>query len=489
METSNGTVWKLLLAIITALLVGAGLPLASTAKGSELSSPANKLFSNVTQVEAGQFGGFAVKEDGSVWAWGAYQEAKAYYAVTSAFSPVRLPVDNVKQISRGDRFYLLLKKDGTVWSVGANEHGQLGIGAQNDKIVNEAVQVEGLVDIKAVSAGGYHSLALDADGKVWGWGGNEQGQLGYDTLKNVLKPAVIEGLSSIVAIDAGQMGSIALGNGGEIWSWGLKKDVVNGPDEVRKPARLETNGEFTAIADADQRGIALNHDGTIWTWNNYSFDPSADLLNPVQAKGITDIVSISAYSAVKSDGTVWQWRNVGKADNYIQVEGIARAVKVSDAWQHHFALLEDGHVMAWGDNYFGNIGLGSLEEKIDAPQTIRNSITIVVDGQTTETASPPLIVKQTTYVPLRGILEKLGVTVKWDVPSRSVIATKGDTTIVLNSATGQTSVNGKMIPADQKPILLRGSTMVPLRLIGETMGAEVKWDSEAYGVMITTAED
>ncbi|WP_239614518.1 RCC1 domain-containing protein [Cohnella mopanensis] len=488
MEINNGWSWKHVLALIAAILVGLGFPFSS-AKGSDLSTQANRLFSNVKQVEAGQFGGFAVKEDGSAWAWGTYKDANVYYATTSAFSPIKLSIDNVKQISRGDRFYLLLKKDGTVWSVGANEHGQLGNGTQNDTIVHDPVQVKGLSDIKAVSAGSYHSLAIDGTGKVWAWGGNDQGQLGIDSRENAVKPVQIDGLPSILAIEAGQKGSIALGNGGEIWSWGLKKEVTNGPDEVRKPAQIKGNGEFVAIADADDRGVALSHDGTVWTWNNYSFDKSADLLNPIQVTGLKDIISISAYSAVKSDGTVWQWQQNGKGSSYKQVQGIERAIKVSDTWQHHFALLEDGHVLSWGDNYFGNTGLGLLDQRIDSPQAIKNSIGIFVDGQATDMVTPPLIVNQVTYVPLRGIFEKLGVTVKWDVPSRSVIATKGETTIVLNSVTGQTTVNDKVIPSEQKPLTIRGSTMVPLRLIGETMGATVKWDPEAYAVNITQVKD
>lgn len=483
MYTNKGWIGKLLLA----LLIGSGLgfPFSAKASNGDASTQTDRLFSNVTQIEAGQFGGFAVKEDGTAWGWGGYKEAEGQYAATTAFTPIKLPIDNVLQISKGDRFSLYLKKDGTVWSAGANEHGQLGNGQQSSKISSEPAQIKGLTDIKAVSAGGYHSLAIDRDGKLWAWGGNDQGQLGLDSLENVFRPVQIEGLPSIVAIAAGDMGSIALGNGGEIWSWGHKKYIANAPDEVRKPVRLPGTGEFAAIADDGVRGVALSYNGTVWTWSNYSFDESNEQLIPVQIPGLSDIVAISTHTAVKSDGTVWQWMSDDKNGYAVtQVQGIEGAVKAVDGQQHHYVLLKDGHVMSWGQNFFGNTGIGILDEWIYTPQFITNSITIRLNGKEIDMATSPLIVNQVTYVPLRGIFEKMDVKLKWDVPTRSVIATKGETSIILNSVTGQTTVNGTVIPSDQKPISLRGSMMVPLRLIGETMGAGVKWDSKAYSVNI-----
>ncbi|QJD82622.1 stalk domain-containing protein [Cohnella herbarum] len=488
MEVSKTWSWKMILVLIVAFLAEWGFPWSSNASGKELSTPSNKLFSNVTQIEAGQFDGFAVKEDGSAWAWGAYNASKVYYANSSAFSPVKLPIEQVKQISRGDRFYLVLKKDGTVWASGANEHGQLGNGVQNDNISLEPIQVKGLSGIKAISAGSTHGLAIDEEGKVWAWGGNDQGQLGIDSRNNALLPVKVEGLPPIVALDAGQFGSIALDNGGVIWSWGIKKYTANATDEVRPPARLTGNGEFAAVADAGDKGVALSFNGTVWTWSNYSPDQSTVLLQPVQVKDLSDIISISSYSAVKSDGTVWQWQNDQNGGTYKQVSGIEKAAKVSDAWSHHFALLEDGRVMSWGQNFFGNTGLGVIDERIETPQPIPNPIRIVLNGEEVTMPVPPIVVNQSTYVPLRGVFEKIGVKVKWDVPTRSVMASKGDTTIVLNSVTGETSVNGKVIPSDQKPISLRGSMMVPLRVIGETIGAKVDWEPATYSITIEQGE-
>ncbi|MEC0135933.1 copper amine oxidase N-terminal domain-containing protein [Paenibacillus macerans] len=78
-----------------------------------------------------------------------------------------------------------------------------------------------------------------------------------------------------------------------------------------------------------------------------------------------------------------------------------------------------------------------------------------------------------------------GVTPKWDVSTRSVIAEKGETKIVLNSVSGSATVNGKAIVSEQRPVFAgNDSVYVPLRLIVETLGAKVEWFADDYTVRI-----
>src|SRR5205085_12221137 len=71
----------------------------------------------------------------------------------------------------------LFRSDGTVWAWGDNTYGQLGIGTFGGSR-NSPTQVSNLSGVVAVKAGGSgHSLALKADGNVWAWGLNDDGQL------------------------------------------------------------------------------------------------------------------------------------------------------------------------------------------------------------------------------------------------------------------------------------------------------------------------
>jgi len=487
MESSHVSLWKMMLALVVGLSLT--LPFPVHAQSSTPSTHADRLFSNVKQIESGSHSGYAIKEDGSAWAWGGGYGSLGNGSTNPAFTPVKMHIDQVKQISSGYRHTLVLKQDGTVWAVGGNEHGQLGNGEQSSAIEVEPMQVQGLSDIKQISAGDHHSLALMRDGTVWAWGGNEYGQLGNDPGKNVLEPVQVPGLSSIVTIEAGRYTSLAIDNGGTIFEWGLKKLKGLALEEYRKPTPLPGAAEYAAVATIYDEASGLQFNGTVMTWSNFSSDPTEVALAPILVPGLSDIVAISARSAVKSDGTVWTWmRDVQGTFKVTQIIGIENAVSIKDEGSTRYVLLKDGHVMSWGWNAFGQTGLGvpssASSYVVQNPALMLNSVSVTLNGKVIELAVPPLIVNGVTYAPLRGIFEQMGVTVRWDVPSRSVIATNGETKIELNTITGQTTVNGIAISSDQKPFSNSGSILVPLRLISETMGADVKWDPDAYSVHI-----
>ncbi len=91
-----------------------------------------------------------------------------------------------------------------------------------------------------------------------------------------------------------------------------------------------------------------------------------------------------------------------------------------------------------------------------------------------------------TYVPLRGVLEKLGATVNYDNSSRSIVATKGDKTVKL-PAEGDATVNGETVNLDAPAFIMGGRTMVPLRFMAETFDAEVNYDASDRAVHINSS--
>src|SRR5688572_11174473 len=91
-------------------------------------------------------------------------------------------------ISAGGQHTCALSADGGIWCWGSNEKGQLGDGVLTDSLA--PVQVSGLEknNIIAVAAGGQHTCALSADGRIWCWGSNEKGQLGNGALTDSPAP-------------------------------------------------------------------------------------------------------------------------------------------------------------------------------------------------------------------------------------------------------------------------------------------------------------
>ena len=128
-------------------------------------------------------------------------------------TPVQIAggLTGVKTIMAGDRHVLALKSNGTLWAWGKNDQGQLGSGTTANAPL--PVQVTGFtsgVPIRDLANGGSapssdHSLVLAADGTVWAWGKDDQGQLGdgtsgsYRTIPYHVAGAAAGGIATAVA--------------------------------------------------------------------------------------------------------------------------------------------------------------------------------------------------------------------------------------------------------------------------------------------------
>ena len=191
----------------------------------------------------------------------------------------------IRQIAAGDAVSAGLKVDGTVWSLGWNIFGQLGDGTTNGSA--RPVRASGLTAVTAIAVGDDHTLALRADGTVWSWGWNSEGQLGRETTTTCgpqvqpcgIVPRKVSGLGKAVAIAAGQQFSLALLADGTVWGWGynglgqLGTTAGTCPDGqpcVRTPHQIDGIDSVAAIATGIFHVVALKRDGSVWTWGfNY----------------------------------------------------------------------------------------------------------------------------------------------------------------------------------------------------------------------------
>ena len=87
----------------------------------------------------------------------------------------------VVQVSAGYYHSLILKADGSLWAFGGNNNGQLGDGTTAQR--NAPIQIIS-TGVAQVAAGSVHSMILKVDGSLWAFGGNSRGQLGNGTILN-----------------------------------------------------------------------------------------------------------------------------------------------------------------------------------------------------------------------------------------------------------------------------------------------------------------
>jgi FtsP/CotA-like multicopper oxidase with cupredoxin domain len=148
------------------------------------------------------------------------------------------------------------------------------------------------------------------------------------------------------------------------------------------------------------------------------------------------------------------------------------------------------------DNTNNGVYPGGLHTMVSIASAASKSIVlragnadVQIDGKAITLDSPPQLIGDTTYVPLKFIGNQLGADVQWIDAERSVVYTTKDTKIQLWIDQNKVVVNGKELTMEQQPIIQNGSSMVPLRFVSENLGAKVSYDPSTKAVTLTYDPD
>lgn len=114
-------------------------------------------------------------------------------------------------------------------------------------------------------------------------------------------------------------------------------------------------------------------------------------------------------------------------------------------------------------------------------------ISVLVNGKTLTMDTPPVQEQGRVLVPMRAIFEAIGAAVKWDGETQTVTGTKDGTTVVLKIGQNTALVGSKNVTLDVPAKMLGSRTMVPLRFVGESLGATVDWNAAASQVIVNSA--
>lgn len=293
---------------------------------------ANTPLDRVVSVAAGANHSLAVKQDGTVVAWGGNANGQLGNNAAGVYSqfPVTVmkatggPLEHIVAVAAGANFSVALDKTGNVWTWGLNNVGQAGTGDAADKL--GAVQPHGatfatqgqvdpggvLAEIAMISATDDHAMAVTKSGNAVAWGRNHNyGELGTN------------------------------GNNGQAQKWPAWVVDINDTTQAGKGGSTKL-ANITAVNIGKEHAIALLNTGEVCTWganesgqlaigvqssNSSRAKPGYALASSgVRLAGVTDIYSGLLWSITqKADRTVWAWGNdktgVTGSDSYVGTLG------------------------------------------------------------------------------------------------------------------------------------------------------------------------
>ncbi len=247
--------------------------------------------------------------------------------------------EKVKKIGAGFSYACALMETGNIYCWGGNYFGGLGNGSDapgSDTPVMVRHFPGKAIDI---TVGFDYSCAITEENMVYCWGSNVVGQLGAGTTEKLCNiPIQVQyKFQTIKSIDAGSDHTCAVLLSGEIVCWGFNGNgQVGDGTRINRYSPVAVNGlsrEAIAVAAGYEHTCSLMKDGSVECW------------------GKNDVGQLG-------DGTMRD------STSPVKVIGIfQKVISISAGAVHTCALKEDGNVICWGSNEYGEIGDGTKENR------------------------------------------------------------------------------------------------------------------------------
>ena len=296
------------------------------------------------------------------------------------------------------------KNEPTRYELFVRGFGEQGATAQNNRTnYSSPIQVGTEATWASVHSGSYawHMNARKTDGTLWGWGRNQNGQLGQNDRTQPSSPVQIPGTTWSVNMDVSYDQVQAIKTDGTLWSWGYNGEGNLGHNNtIKYSSPVQVPGTTWSVASSGQKNAgALKTDGTMWVWgyNHYgSIGDNSRIFrsSPVQVPGTTWSkidVGRAVTAAIKTDGTLWTWGinsegALGLSQSYSTISGKSSPTQVGTdtTWKEIHVTLRamgavktDGTLWMWGQNYWGSMGLneGNSNTKLSSPTQVGTDTT------------------------------------------------------------------------------------------------------------------
>ena len=224
-------------------------------------------------------------------------------------------------------------------------------------------------------------------------------------------------------------------------------------------------------------------------------------------------------SALSRDDIQVEWNTVSDAANYAyglrDMTTNALLIDQTPTNETGFTIsaaqLIEGHqyrIWVASEDSSGNVNAGytyiTISEAISVEQPLpedipsipeqqvnednSSSLKVIINGNPVTFDVNPIVINNRTLVPLRKIFETLGAEVQWDAATQTITATNGLNNIKIGIGNSVAEKNGQAIELDIPPQIINNRTLVPLRFVSESFGANVNWDDSTKTINIDYME-
>ena len=247
---------------------------------------------------------------------------------------------------------------------------------------------------KGVSVGGEHACAVLKTGKLACWGDNSWAKLGTGNTTNSATPVEVnlgEGKEA-VAVGNGDNHTCAILDDGSVVCWGLNIDGQLGDEtstarNVPVDADLGEGRSAVAISLGNNHTCALLDDNSVKCWGGNTYGQVGDgtsgntrqtpVLVSLDSGAKARAVSGGRFHtcAILDNGKIACWGangdgQLGDGSNFVRatpvsviLEAPRTATAISSGDVHTCAVLDDGSLLCWGDNTFGQLGDGATTDQ------------------------------------------------------------------------------------------------------------------------------
>ncbi len=279
------------------------------------------VLANVKSVSASSTHALAVTQDGKLYGWGNAQfgnMGEQYYGDSANYWPDTpvLILDGVQAAAAGDTYSLVVMDNGDLWGYGGNEDGQLAVTPELLVEYPQGIKImDHVVAVNAVANWGEQcsSFAIQADGSLWGWGSNYMGRLGDGSEEDRYSPVKI--MEDVSMVSLGEYATYAVKDDGSLWGWGsglyncLLGVNTTSPTLLMEDVRAVSAGRYFALV--------IQKDDTLWAFGSAKNGLLGNGENAIYSQEaypvqiMENVATIAAGDhngfAVKQDGTLWGW--------------------------------------------------------------------------------------------------------------------------------------------------------------------------------------